>query len=224
MLEYLLGRLEDLSSIDGVYLITNNRFAGHFENWAAGLRYPWPIEVVDDGTRSNETRLGAIGDLGFALRRFKIRDDLAVFAGDNLFGSPLDGFIKFACSHRPHASIGVVEVGDRERARSFGIVRLEEEGRVIQFLEKPKNPPSTLASTGAYWFAREGLELLDRYLGEGHNADRPGDYIAWLVQVDRVFAYPFEGRWFDIGSLDSYREADRYFHSLKEKGKKQGKP
>lgn len=219
MLEYLLECLKPISSVDGIFLVTNDRFHSHFEKWAGTLRCPWKVEVVNDGTRTPEERLGAIGDLVFVLQKFKIRDDLAVFAGDNLFGSPLEDFLLFAGSHRPHASLGVVDVGDRELARQYGIVRLDSDRRIAEFLEKPANPPSTLASTGAYWFPQEGIEFLDRYLREGHNADRPGDYITWLLKTDRVYAYPFTGQWFDIGSLDSYQEADRYFHSLKEKGR-----
>lgn len=210
ILEHLLEQLKVLPSIQQVFVVTNDRFFSHFQNWAVKKRYPWKVEVVNDGTKTNEERLGAIGDLALVLRQFRIRDDLAVFAGDNLFGSDLKGFISFAHSHRPHTSIGVVDVGQRERARQYGIVRVDSGNRIVEFLEKPHDPPSTLASTGAYWFDRKNRDLLDRYIREDHNADRPGDYIRWLVEVDRVFAYPFKGSWFDIGSLDSYQEADRF--------------
>lgn len=215
ILDYLLEKIERVQSVDQVFVVTNDRFYPHFEAWAKTKRWPWKIEVVNDGTSTNETRLGAIGDLTLVVKKFWLRDDLGVFSGDNLFLSGLKSFIAFAESHRPHASLGVVDVGDRERARQYGIVRVDGEKKIVEFLEKPKEPPSTLASTGAYWFPQENLNFLDRYIHEGHNADRPGDYISWLVKVDHVFAYPFEEKWFDIGDLNSYREADRVLQQMK---------
>jgi len=224
VLDYLLEKIERLPSVDGVFLITNDRFYPHFKTWADSRRYPWKIEVVNDGTSTNEDRIGAIGDLAFVIQKHKIRTDLGVFAGDNLFLSELGGFLSFAAFHRPHTSLAVVDVKQRELATRYGIVQTDASGRVSTFLEKPKDPPSTMASTGVYWFPQEGLNLLDRYMREGHNADRPGDYIHWLVEVDRVFAYTLPGRWVDIGDPDSYREADRMMLELnhparKEKGR-----
>ena len=221
LLEYLLEKIERLPSMDEVFLITNDRFYPHFKAWAGSRRYPWKIEVVNDGTSTNENRLGAIGDLAFVVRKYKIGADLWVFAGDNLFLSELEGFFAFAESHRPHASLAVVDVKSRELATRYGIVLTDASRRVSAFLEKPADPPSTSASTGIYWFAREGLNLLDRYIREGHNADRPGDYIHWLVEVDRVFAYPLPGKWVDIGDPDSYREADRVMLELNHPSRKE---
>ena len=211
ILDYLLEKIEEIPAIDQVFVVTNDRFYPHFKQWSGKKRPSPKIEVVNDGTKTNETRLGAIGDLVFTIRKFKIRDDLAVFAGDNLFQFDLGSFFDFAESHRPHLSLGIVDVKNRDRARSYGIVRLNGKNQILEFHEKPKDPPSTLASTGVYWLAEEGLDFLDRYIGEGHNADRLGDYVSWLVKTDRVFAYPFQGRWFDIGDLNSYREAEELF-------------
>lgn len=218
LLEYLLEKIEKLDSVSQVFVVTNDRFHTHFREWAQTKHYPWKLEVVNDGTLTNETRLGAIGDLALAIERFKIREDLGVFAGDNLFRSDLLGFVRFAQTHRPHASVGIVDVKKKDRATHYGIVRIDGENQILEFLEKSKEPPTTLASTGVYWFAEESLDLLDRYRRGGHNADRPGDYISWLVKVDRVFAYPLEGTWFDIGDLNSYKEANRLFQEQNQKG------
>ena len=208
ILDYVLEKLETISSVNEVFVVTNDRFYEHFKKWAQTKGYPWKTEVVNDGTATNETRLGAIGDMRLVVQKFKIREDLAVFAGDNIFRSNLKSFIAFAESHRPNSSVGVIDVKNIELAKQYGIVETDKNSKIVQFLEKPSQPPSTLASTGVYWFAKESLNLLDRYVNEGHNADRPGDYIRWLVSVDQVFAYPFEGHWFDIGDMNSYREAD----------------
>ena len=208
ILDHLLEKIVEIPAMDRVFVVTNAKFAPHFTEWAQTKRSPLKIEVVNDGTATNETRLGAIGDLSLVVQKLKLQDDISVFAGDNLFRSSLKGFVQFAESHRPHASLGVVNVGTKELACQYGIVRVNEEKKIVEFLEKPEDPPSTLASTGVYWFPKETLNFLDRYNREGHNADRPGDFIRWLVKVDSVFAYSLEGEWFDIGDLDSYRAAD----------------
>lgn len=224
IVEHLLERIGKIAGVDGVFLVTNDRFRSHFKTWAAGRRFPWRFEVVNDGTRTNESRLGAIGDLRFVLQKFEIRDDICLFAGDNLFLTELTDFGSFAASHRPHTSLAVIDVGDRTLARQYGIVQMHPDGRIVAFFEKPEEPPATLASTGAYWFARERLDLLDSYAAEGHNADRIGDFITWLVKVDRVYAFPLEGKWYDIGDLCSYQDADRHVRkmqarSLQKKGR-----
>ncbi len=210
ILEHLFEKIEVLGSVDQIFIVTNDKFYTPFEKWADGGNRRKKIQVVNDGTRTNDERLGAIGDLVLVLKKFKIRDDVGVFAGDNLFDSDFESFFSFARGRRPHASIGVVEV-PKGIASRYGIVRVDAENRITEFYEKPEKPLSNLASTGVYWFAKEGLDFLDRYIGGGHNADRPGDYVRWLVEVDQVFAYPFEGKWFDIGDFESYREAERYF-------------
>ena len=212
LLDHLLRKIEEIPSVDRVFVVTNGRFHSHFSEWLAKKQTPADgIELVNDGTRTEEERLGAIGDLGLIRRKFEIQDDLAVLAGDNLFDFSLKDFFRFAESRRPHVSLGVVDVRDRERASRYGIVRIGQDGKIAEFVEKPKAPPSTLASTGIYWFARESLDLLDRYIRESDNADRIGDFIHWLVKEDAVYAYPFEGKWLDIGDFDTYREAERLF-------------
>lgn len=209
IVEHLFEKIDATDSVERVFIVTNEKFYSQFRQWVDKRHHRHPVQVVSDGTRTNEERLGAIGDLVFVLQKFQICDDVGIFAGDNLFPSDFGPFFAFAKSHRPHATIGVTDVQKKDLARRYGVVRLDPENRVTAFYEKPENPPSSIASTGAYWFAKESLGFLDRYRQEGHNADRPGDYIRWLVEVDRVFAYPFQGMWFDIGDLDSYREAER---------------
>ena len=215
ILEYILEKIEPIRAVGQVFVVTNDRFYPHFKKWSETQRRPWEMVIVNDGTTTNENRRGAIGDLIFVIQKYKVKDDLGVFAGDNLFLSEFEGFAEFAESHRPHASLGVVTVENQELARQYGIVSSDSSQRILEFFEKPKHPPTLLASTGAYWFPAESLNFLDRYIREGHNADRPGDYISWLVKADRVFAYPFSGKWFDIGDLNSYRAADQMMQQIK---------
>lgn len=147
ILEWILSRVGEIDGVGTVYLVTNHRFAKHFEAWRQKACTPWPVEVVDDQTDTNETRLGAIGDLKYVLREKKIAaEDLLVIAGDNFFDFDLKPFVAYGRSKRPHAAIAVTDVRDRGLARRYGIVSLAAGGRVNAFYEKPAEPPTTLAS------------------------------------------------------------------------------
>jgi len=217
MIEFILDKLHPLSDLKHAYVVTNHKFAEHFSKWARAGKFPWPVTIVDDQTLTNEDRLGAIGDLSYVLKTHTpgTLHDLVVLAGDNLFASPLDHFVMQGMSRRPAAGIAVYDVKDLELAKKYGIVRADPDGKVLEFLEKPKNPPGTLASCGVYWLPKETRPLLDRYLGEGHNADQPGHYMRWLAQNHGLFAIPLEGHWYDIGDLNSYQSADALFRSTK---------
>lgn len=234
ILDWILDRVRELDDVEGVLTVTNHRFAPHFKKWAAKKKEPWPVEVVDDRTTSNETRLGAIGDLALVIRkriasplpspppsslrgRARVGEDLLVIAGDNLFDFDLRKFLKFAESRRPHPVLAIYDVKSRELASKYGLVRLDRKNRVEAFYEKPQDPPTTLASCGIYWLPAESLVLLDRYLAGGHNSDQPGHYMRWLAETDQLFALPLEGQWWDIGDLDSYRIADAHYKRKKEK-------
>ena len=213
--EYILEGLRAVKEVDEVIVVTNDKFAGHFEKWAAGVHFPWPVSVVNDQTKSNETRLGAIGDLQYVLTQKEIgEEDILVIAGDNLFDFDLKHFIQMSQKRRPFASIAIYDVKDRELAKRYGLVTTDKEGKVAEFLEKPENPPTTLASCGLYWLPAEKRVFLDRYLAGGHNADQPGHYMRWLAETDSLFAVPLMGHWYDIGDLTSYQEADTLFREI----------
>jgi len=212
ILEYILDRVREIPAVDEILIVTNHKFAGHFEVWAKGVQYPWPITVVDDQTHTNETRLGAIGDLQYTLQQRNIgKEDLLVIAGDNLFDFDLKRFSEFSEQKRPHAVIAVYDVGDLELAKQYGLVRTDESQKVLEFFEKPEKPTTTLASCGLYWLPRETRDLLDRYLAEGHNADQPGHYMRWLASEDAIYAAALKGSWYDIGDLNSYQKANAIF-------------
>ena len=209
ILEWILAGLSHVKGIDQFYIVTNHKFAGHFESWQTKSGQSWPVKVIDDRTTSNDNRLGAIGDLRFVLTQEGIgAEDILVVAGDNLFDSNLADFVESAVRHRPHPVLAVYDVKDRNLAKQYGLVKVKGEGEVVEFLEKPAEPPTTLASCGLYWLPRETRDLLDRYLKEGNNADQPGHYMSWLARTDRLFAVAIKGNWFDIGDLASYRKAN----------------
>ena len=211
ILEWILDGVRELAGVEDIYVVTNHRFSGHFEEWRKSFRSPRPVHVINDQTMSNEDRKGAVGDLHYVLETKRIADaDLLVIAGDNLFDLSLPRFVEEAKGHGPHASIAVFDVRDKQLARQYGLVRTGRNNQVIEFLEKPKDPPTTLASCGLYWLPAPTRVLLDRYLREGHNADQPGHYMRWLAETDRLFAVRLEGRWLDIGDLASYDKANQH--------------
>ena len=141
ILEWILERVEKVQGVEVVYLVSNQKFAGHFESWAAKVKYPWPVKVVNDHTTSNENRLGAIGDLAYVIKTEKVDPcDLLVIAGDNFFDFDLASFVDFGKKKRPHGIIAVYDVGDKELAKRYGLVRTDSDGKILEFQEKP--PPT----------------------------------------------------------------------------------
>jgi glucose-1-phosphate thymidylyltransferase len=204
MLDWILDKVRELDEVDEVHLVTNSHFVEQFRRWAA----PAGVLVHDDGTRTNEDRLGAVGDLRLTIERAALDVDLLVLAGDNLFDFGLPGFVEFARSRGTASALAVYDCGDLELATHMGIVELDDASRVVYFVEKPSDPPSTLASTATYFFPREHVPLVERYLGQGHPPDNIGSFLGWLSQQKPVYGYRFEGRWYDIGNHAQLLEAD----------------
>ena len=193
MVDWILDRIEETSA-DEVHLVTNARFAEDFARWAEDK----DVQIHNDGTTSNEDRLGAIGDIRFV----GLDDDLLVVAGDNLFDDSLADYESY-WRERDGSCIAVLDVKDRELARKYGVVDVDENDRVTNFVEKPEDPPTTLCATATYLYTREHVRMIEQYLEEGNPPDQPGNYVAWLHKREPVYAYRFEGQWFDIGDATS---------------------
>jgi glucose-1-phosphate thymidylyltransferase len=203
MLEYLLDKIREVDEVDEIHLVTNAQFAPAFRDWA-----PEDVTVHDDGTTSNEDRLGAIGDIAFTIERAGLRgEDLLVVAGDNLIGYSLPDYFAF-WREKDGSAIAVYEVDDRSLLGHYGVVELDEDDRVVGFEEKPAEPKSNLAATAAYLYRGGDLELLSSYLEEGNPPDAPGNFAAWLHTRVPLFGYRFSGEWHDIGDLGQLLDAD----------------
>ena len=209
MVEHLLLRLEGIEGLDAIHLVTNSKFAGAFREWAAG----WDgqeVQIVDDGTSDEETKLGAIGDLELTIREAAIDDDLIVLAGDNLFSESLAPFGEVARQKNAPA-LGVYDVGDLEAIRRYNAIELDDDDRLTFFEEKPEHPRSTLTGIALYFYPRGSLGLVREYLEAGNNPDQPGRLVQWLYPRTPVYAWRVPGRWYDIGSAETLAEADRAF-------------
>jgi glucose-1-phosphate thymidylyltransferase len=198
MVDWILDRLAETSA-DEIHLVTNARFAPDFERWAKDKE----VQVHNDGTTSNEDRLGAIGDIDFV----GLDDDLLVIASDNLFDYSLADYEAYWRA-KGGSAVAVLDVEDRELAKKYGIVEVDEDDRIIDFVEKPDRPPSTLAATATYLYRRDHAALVPTYLAEGNPPDQPGNLVAWLHKREPVYAYRFPGAWYDIGDQAQLLEAD----------------
>jgi glucose-1-phosphate thymidylyltransferase len=205
MLDWVLDRVREIEAVDELHLVTNSRFAPAFRHWAESHS----VTVHDDGTISNEDRLGAVGDLWLAIEEARLDDELLVLAGDNLFEFSLPLFADWwRGKPQPSSAVPLHDVGDLELAMHYGIAATDAEDRVVRFVEKPSDPPSTLASTLVYLLPPEHVRLVRTYLDEGHSPDNAGSFLGWLVQREPVYGYPFDGAWYDIGNREQLLAAD----------------
>ncbi len=205
ILDWIVDKLDEVDELDEVHVVTNSRYAEQFRRWA-GAR--GGIRVHDDGTSSNEDRRGAIGDIAFTIAEAELDDDLLVIAGDNLFDFSLADYAAFRRSKGTASAVAVLDVGDLRLASQYGVVDVDADDRIVGFVEKPADPPSTLAATALYLYDREHARLVPEYLAAGNPVDQPGNLIAWLHQREPVYAYRFDGDWFDIGDQAQLLAAD----------------
>ena len=212
VIEYMLDIVEPIKEVDEVFVVTNDKFHRHFEEWGARVSSKKKITIVNDGTLTNEDRLGATGDMEFVIEKKKINDDLLVLAGDNIFTADLTGFLNFSVSKRPSVSIGLYDVKDLALAKKYGIVSLDSSKKIVEFREKSDNPASTLAAMCLYFFPEEKLDIVKTYLSADIAKDAPGYFLEWLSKKEAIFGYVFKNeKWFDIGDKKSYKEADNAF-------------
>ncbi len=208
VIDFIVEDLAGCGRVDEIAVVTNHKYAGAFAAWVRRRRARVPIAILDDGTLSNSDRLGAIGDMAFAVGKRKIATDLIVVGGDNLFDVGVARFVRFAHRHKPRVSLALFDIRDKDAARRFGIVGVDRADHVTSFDEKPARPRSTLAATCLYYFPKASLALLKDYIGDRDTSnDVPGNYIKWLMKRTGVSGFAIRrGHWFDIGHLDSYKQ------------------
>ena len=209
--DHLIQKLGDIKELDTIYIVTNRKFYGVFNDWLKTIKSVKKIVLEEDGSMTNDDRLGAIGDIRLILERHNIDDDLIVLAGDNMFNWGLKDFAGFAKKAPQNFSIGAYDIGDRKKANIYGVVEVDNAGRMVNFLEKPEDPPTSLIATGIYYFPQDKLNLIEQYLKVDNEKDAPGHFIQWLSKEQEVRCYIFKGIWYDIGDMESYRKANLSF-------------
>jgi len=209
MIDHICDKIAELGEVDQIHVVTNHRFASAFGAWADSRAGRVPITVHDDGTRSNDDRLGAIGDIQFTIERGGLAgDDLLVIAGDNLFDFSLVDYVEFWRGKPGGTAIALYRCPDPELVKQYSIVELDADERVTSFTEKPANPTTDLVAIATYLYGRDHVPLIARYLEEGNSKDQPGNLVAWLHQRAPVYGYRFAGEWLDIGDRSQLLEAD----------------
>jgi glucose-1-phosphate thymidylyltransferase len=209
MVDYIYDKIAQVPGIDAVHVVTNAKFASGFAAWAGGHRGGVPIHVHDDKTTSNDDRLGAIGDIRFTIKEAKLDGhDLLICAGDNLFDYSLVDYVDYWKGKGEASCLAVYQCEDIELVKQYSIVELDGTDRITSFIEKPKSPSTKLVGTATYIYHRQHVALLERYLAEGNSPDQPGNLVAWLHKRVPVYAYRFQGGWFDIGNQNELLQAD----------------
>ena len=213
ILDHLLDSFAPISDIKHSALISNSRFAPDFDTWL-GDRSPSRSELqpklIANGSMTREDKRGAIGDLHLALNEGNLYDDdLIVVGGDNLFESPQTEFINTA-RKRP-ASIATYDVGCRETVKRFASLETRDDGQIHAFTEKPTDPKTTIAGTAFYFFQKDTLREIDRYIDEGNHTDNAGYLFQWLFPRIPTYAHPVDGAWYDIGDIDALEQARTAF-------------
>lgn len=224
MIEWILDRVLALPEVDAVSIVSNHRFIDAYRAWLRDLetrRRPLPpIVLHDDGSTTNEDRLGAIGDIHFAVRQARIDDDLLIVAGDNLFEFGLDGLAR-TFRARGASVVGLLDLAGKPEEKfisKYSEARLDGAGRIASFVEKPPQPKGTLIAIAVYLYARRDIPKFKTYLDAGQKPDQPGLFVKWLVETGvPVYGHVFQGDWLDIGGHEEYQKADAQYRA---KGKK----
>ncbi len=213
MIEHVLDNLTPMDGLDRVYVVTNAKFAGHFQQWADHYRATkskLEFTIVNDHSTDDTNKLGAIGDIHYVLKTENVNDDLIVVAGDNLFSEKLTGFGK-VCREKNTPVLALYDVGDLEQIKKYNAISVDAAGQIIFFEEKPKNPTSTLTGIALYYYPKHTLPLIQQYMAEGNNPDQPGRLVQWLYPRTPVYTWRVPGTWFDIGSKETLEEANEIF-------------
>ena len=207
ILDHLLDRLAHFSELDAVYVVTNSKFAPHFSAWMKQCeeesRWSYALKVIDDGTSSNDTRLGAIADIQFVIEGEQVDDDLVVAAGDNVFQIDFAELYRFF-QQKGSDVILAQHLNDPARLRQRGVVQFDDQSRVIGFEEKPQHPRSEYVCPALYLHRQENIHYYRQYLLEGGNPDAPGHFIRWYYSRVQLFAFLMSIPAIDIGTLETY--------------------
>jgi glucose-1-phosphate thymidylyltransferase len=212
MIDYVLDNIAPIG-VDRVYVVTNAKFAGHFQRWADDYRdkkAKLDFTIVNDGSTDDTNKLGAIGDINLVINKEKIDDDLIVVAGDNLFSESVKEFGEF-CRKKKAPVLAVYDVGSLEQIKKYNSISIDKDGKITYFEEKPAKPTSTLTGIALYYYPKETLPLIKQYVAEGNNPDQPGRLVQWLYTRTPVYTWTVPGLWYDIGSKETLEEANRIF-------------
>ncbi|MBQ8676276.1 MAG: nucleotidyltransferase family protein [Bacteroidaceae bacterium] len=211
ILDWLVDDIDTAGCVDEYVVISNHRFAQHFEQWAA--QKPQKITVVDDGTSTNETRLGAVCDIQFAIDQLHLDDDMLVIAGDNVLDFSMTRFIDYA-REKQTSCVMRFYVEDLKTLQKSGVLSIDDSDRITSMVEKPAEPESSWCCPPFYYYTRADARLVRAGIEAGCGTDAPGSYIAWLCTQTAVHAMQMPGQRYDIGDVASYEEVKQTYKGI----------
>lgn len=211
ILDWLIDDIDEAGLVDEYIVISNHKFAHHFQDWANTK--PQKITVVDDGTSTNETRLGAVCDIQFAIEQLNLDDDMLVIAGDNLLDFSLQRFVHYAHQKQTSCIMRFWET-DEQRLLKCGVVTIDEQDRILRMTEKSPTPETHWCCPPFYYYTRQDARLVKKGIENGCGTDAPGSYIAWLCTQTPVHAMEMPGKRYDIGNLQSYEQVQHNYQGI----------
>ncbi len=211
ILDWLIDDIDSLGIVDEYVIISNHKFAHHFKDWAS--KKTFNVTVVDDGTISNETRLGAVRDIQFAIDELSINDDMLVIAGDNLLDFSLTKFIEYAQAKKSTCIMRYYELS-KHKLKKCGVVTVDSDDRIITMVEKPEEPESNWCCPPFYYYTKESAKLIKKGIESGCGVDAPGSFMAWLCNQVDAFAMEMPGKRYDIGNLESYEQVKKEYKGI----------
>ncbi len=212
ILDWLVDDIDTSGLIDEYVVISNHKYAHHFEDWSVTKKQK--VTVVDDGTVSNETRLGAVRDIQFAIDSLNIDDDMLVIAGDNVLDFSLTKFILYAKQKNSSCIMRYFEP-DSKKLLKCGVVTIDDNDKVLEMTEKSPTPATNWCCPPFYYYTKEDACLVQKGIENGCATDAPGSYAAWLSAQTDVYAMEMPGKRYDIGNLESYEKVKSEYKGIK---------
>lgn len=211
ILDWLLDDIDASGAVDEYVVISNHKFARHFDDWAKTK--PYKINVVDDGTETNETRLGAVKDIQFAIEKLGIDDDMLVIAGDNVLDFSLTKFVKY-CKEKKTSCVMRYYESSEKKLLKCGVLTIDDSDLITEMTEKSPTPATHWCCPPFYYYTKEDAKRIQSGIDSGCGTDAPGSYIAWLCKQTKVHAMEMPGSRYDIGNLESYEQVQKDYRGI----------
>ena len=212
ILDWLVDDIDTCGKVDEYVVISNHKYARHFEDWAKTKKQK--ITVVDDGTSTNETRLGAVKDVLFAIEKLDLKGDMLVIAGDNVLDFSLTKFVEYSTKKNAPCIMRYYETDDKKLLKC-GVVTIDDSDRILNMTEKSPEPATHWCAPPFYYYTEQASGMIEEAINDGCGTDAPGSFIAWLCQKTPTYAMEMPGSRYDIGNLDSYTRVRTVYKGIK---------
>lgn len=211
ILDHLTDDINAGGKVSEFVVISNHKFAYHFEEWAKTK--PYKITVVDDGTSTNETRLGAVKDIKFATDKLDLDDDMLIIAGDNVLDFSLNKFVDYAESKNASCVMRYFE-SEKKKLQKCGVLELDDADLILNMEEKPQEPKSNWCCPPFYFYKKSDISRIGEAIDNGCGVDAPGSLVSWMCKNSKVYAFEMPGSRYDIGNLESYEKVQKEYRGI----------